>query len=229
MKTFARLGLVLSVSAVLATIGAQQAYAASTPTFNQTINAGVLATDILDGSRNPVASPAVAMGAKSFSFDCQNGAAASTGTLGAAAQRLYITNPGGANNGWTLTMAATSGATALWQNSGATNSMDFNDPTSSGCTDGADTDTKGGQMTINPSTATLTTDCTSCTTANVTKGSSTSFNQGTTDSVTLMSASSAANQNWRGYLTGVGVSQNIPGEQPADSYTLNMTLTATAL
>jgi len=147
--------------------------------------------------------------------------------------RLYAINPSAATpNGWNVTMAPTGGATALWQNPGATKKFDFNDPTGSnaGCSDGADTDTFAGQITVNPAAATLTTDCQSCTATGVTKGSSAAFSQGATDSVTLLSASSAANNPWRGYLTGVGLSQTIPAEQAADSsYSINMTLTITAL
>lgn len=202
--------------------------AASTPTFSQTINVGVLSTDILDASRNPVTSPSVAMTAKSFLFACASGASASTGTLGSSTQRIYVINPAGANNGWTLTMAATAGATALWSD-GASDSYDFNDATTSGCTDGADTDTKAGQLSVDPSVSTLTTDCVSCSTSSVTKGSSSAFVEGTLNNITLLSAAAAADDVWRGYLTGIGLSQTIPAETPAASYTINMTLTATAL
>ena len=205
------------------------AFAASTPTLTQTITAGVLSTDILNATRTPVASPAVSMSSKAFAFDCQIGANASTGTLGTNTERVYVINPSGANNGWNLTMAATGGATTTWANGGATNRIDFNDPTTSGCTDGADTDTASGQMTVDPSVGTLTTDCTSCTTTGVTKGASSAFSQGVTDSLTVLSAAAGSDDVWRGYLTGASLSQVIPGETPADSYTLNLTLTATAL
>ena len=49
------------------------------------------------------------------------------------------------------------------------------------------------------------------------------------DSVTLLNAAAASDDIWRGYLTGVGMSQTIPAEQPADSYSVNMTLTAAAI
>jgi hypothetical protein len=216
--------VVLSISAAVS--------AANTPTLNQTINAGTLTTDILDGSRVAVASPSANMSAKTFSFDCQYGGSASTGTLGSTSERLYVINPNAAINGWTLTMAATSGVSARWQNGGATRYIDFNDPTGAnpGCSDGADaTDTTAGQLTIDPSVSTITTDCLTCLATNITKGSSTGYNQGTVDSVTLLNAAAASDDIWRGYLTGVGLSQTIPAEQPADSYSINLTLTATAL
>jgi hypothetical protein len=204
-------------------------FAASTPTLTQTITAGVLSVDILDASRNPVASPAVAMTSKAFSFNCQSGAGASTGTLGTNTERVYVMNPGGADNGWNLTLAATAGATTTWANGGATRIIDFNDPTTSGCTDGADADTASGQMTVDPSVGTLTTDCSTCTATGVSKGSSAAFAQGVTDSLTVLSAAAGSDDVWRGYLTGASLSQVIPAETAPDSYTLNLTLTATAL
>ncbi len=212
----------------VAAIGGPAALAAPNSNFTQQINTGTLSTDIMDASRVTVASPSVAMSAKSFSFECQSGANSSTGTFGAATQRIYVNNPDGADNGWTLAVAATAGVTARWQNTGNTAHVDFNDTTSSGCSDGADADTTSGQLTLDPSVGTLTADCTTCTTTSVTLGSSAAFNQGTTDSVTLVNAAAASNDVWRGYLTGVTASQAIPAETAADNYTLNLTLTATA-
>src|SRR5688572_23548590 len=83
------------------------AFAANTTDVTQTINAGTLSTDIMDASRVTVGSPSFAMSAKTFSFDCQAGGSASTGTLGSNTQRVYVSNPDGADSGWTLTMAAT--------------------------------------------------------------------------------------------------------------------------
>lgn len=206
------------------------AYAANTPTLNQAINAGTLFTDILDSGRVTVGIPAVAFGAKTFSFDCQYGGSASTGTLGTNNERLYVVNPDAADIGWTLTIAATSGATTLWQNGGASQNYDFNDPAGAnpGCTDGGDADSRPGQLSIDPSASTINLDCASCTSTGVTKGSASAFNQGTTDSVTIATASAASDDIWRGYFTGVALSQTIPAEQPADSYSVNMTVTITS-
>lgn len=205
------------------------AFAAGNSTFTQTINVGTLATDIKDENRATVASPGVTMSSKTFSFDCYSGGTASTGTFGTNTQRIYVTNPGAANNGWTLTLAATGGATTLWQNGGSTENYDFNDAGGSGCTDGGDADSQGGQLTIDPNAGTLTADCGSCVTTNVSKGSSTAYDQGTTDSVTLLSAAAGSDDYWRGYLTGATLSQTIPAEQAVDTYTINMTLTSTSL
>ncbi len=170
------------------------------------------------------------MSAKNFSFICQAGGSASTGTFGTASERVYVSNPDVADNGWTLTLAATGGATARWANGGATQHMDFNDPSgsTSGCTDGGDADATPGQLSVNPSAGTITPDCTSCTNTGVSLGSSAAFSQGTTDNITLINAGSSSSDIWRGYLAGVTASQTIPAEQAADSYALNLTLTATA-
>lgn len=214
-----------------ASLTAAPAFAASTTDFSQTISAGSLSTGIFDASRVAVGSPSVGMSAMNFSFDCQAGGSASSGTFGTNTQRIYVSNPDGADNGWTLTLAATGGATATWANTGATKLVDYNDPTgtTAGCSDGADAgDTVAGQMTVNPSVGTLTTDCASCTSTNVSKGSSASYSQGSVDSVTLLNAAGTSDDIWRGYLTGVDIKQTIPAETPADSYTINLTLTATA-
>jgi hypothetical protein len=203
---------------------------AATSDFSQTINSGTLTTSILDSLRAVVGSPSVSMSAKNFSFDCQAGGSASTGTFGSNSERLYATNGDAADNGWTLTLGATSGATARWANVGNTSYIDFNDPTGStaGCADGGDADSTSGQLTVDPSVGTLTADCLTCTTTNVSKGSSAAFNQGTTDSITVLNAAGTSDDIWRGYLTGITVSQTIPAETPADTYTINLTLTATA-
>lgn len=229
MGKITKKSILLSVGAALTLVVSSSqgvVYAANNSTFNQTINAGVLSTDIMDASGVTVGSPSVSMSAKTLSFTCQSGGSASTGTFGTNTQRVYVINPGGADNGWTLTLAATSGPTAVWTAGG--NTFDFNDSGTSGCTDGADTDTKAGQLTVDPSASTLTTDCASCTTTSITKGTSTAYVEGTTNSVTLLNAAAASDNVWRGYMTGAGLSQTIPAETPAGAYTVNMTLTATA-
>lgn len=205
------------------------ALAAPDSDFSQTINAGTLDADIKNASRVTVASPSVAMTAAGFSFDCQSGGSASTGTFGTNGERVYVSNGDAADAGWDLTIAATGGATDTWDNGGATESFDFNDAGTSGCTDDgttADSDSFAGQLTLNPAAGTITTDCGTCSATNVSKGSSDSFDEGDIDDITLLAASSGSDDVWRGYLTGVGVSQTIPAEQPADTYTLNLTLTA---
>ena len=212
--------VVLGAALSMATVS----YAANNTNVTQTISSGTLVTDIRDASRVTVASPTFAMAGTTFSFNCQT----TTGTIGSDSQRLYVDNPGAANAGYTLTLAATAGATGLWNNAGSTQSFDFNDPTTAGCTDGADADAKGGQLTVNPAASTLIADCSSCTITGITKGASSAFSQGVTDSATLLTAAAGSDDVGRWYLTGIGLSQTIPGEQPNDSYTINLTATVTA-
>jgi hypothetical protein len=204
--------------------GATYVLASSTSNFTQTINPGSLAVDIVDASYVTVGSPTMAMSAATFSFGCQT----ITGSFGTATQQIYITNPDAADNGWSVSLAG-SATTAFWD--GAASDFDFNDPTGSGCTDGADAgDTVGGQMTVNPAAGTLAVgQCATCVTTNVTKGSSAAFSEGATDSITVLTGAAASNDigDWK--LTGVSISQKIPAEQPAASdYDVNMVLTIAA-
>lgn len=209
-----------SLALVLAAVGALvpvAVWAAPTPTLNQTVNPGTLSTDILqnDGS-TPVASPTVTFSAVNKSFNCQT----NTATLGDTNNKVYVTNLAN-NNGWTLTMAATSGAGTPWND--GTNNYSFDDPTSTG----EGTGCANGQLTVDPSGATLTLDCNSvCVSTGITQGSSTAYNNGTVDSVTLMQ--DANGDAWKGYLTGIGLSQKIPGGQSDGAYSLGMTITVTA-
>jgi len=225
VKTILRGALIAIAAIVLTTIGGGAAtYAANNTNVTQVINGGTLTTDIRDASKVSVTNPTFALSALTFSFSCQT----STGAIGTDSQRLYVDNPGSANNGWTLTMAATGGITDSWKNTGVTQTFDFNDPTTAGCADGADADSRPGQMTVNPSAGTLTADCTSCTSTAITKGTSSAYSQGVLDSITLLTAASGSDDNGRWYLTGATVSQTIPAEQSVDSYTINMTITVTA-
>lgn len=166
------------------------------------------------------------MTAATFSFSCQT----KTGTFGEATQQIYVSNPDAADSGWNLALAGSS-TSAVWDSAGV--DFDFNDPTSSGCTDGADVgDTVGGQMTVDPSVGTLSKGaCASCDTTGVTLGASpSSFSEGVTDSINIISATSGSNDigDWK--ATGISISQKIPAEQPAASdYDINLVLTATAL
>ncbi len=198
--------------------------AASTSNFTQTINAGTLAVDIVDGSYDPVASPSVTFSAVTFDFGCQT----SIGALGTATEQIYVVNPDAADAGWTLSIAADGGATDLWDSAGT--DFDFNDPTSAGCTDGADADSFGGQLSIDPSGGTLAAgQCASCTTANLTLGSSSAFSEGVTDSITLITAAAGSDDIGDWTLQDIDLSQTIPAEQPAaNDYDIDMTLSVVA-
>jgi hypothetical protein len=229
MKIKTKISLLAFVAASFALLGGA-AYAANDSDFSQTINAGTLATDIKDDSRVTVASPSVTMSAVGFSFDCQSGGSSSSGTFGTNTERVYVSNGDAADSGWSLAVAATGGATDAWANGTPTDTIDYNDPTTSGCGEsGTDADGLSGQMTVDASVGTINTDCGSCTTTSVSKGASTAFNEDTAvNSIDILTAAAGSDDIWRGYLTGVDVSQTIPAETPADTYTINLTLTATA-
>lgn len=195
----------------------------STSNFQQTINAGTLTVDIVDGSYVTVGSPSVALSTETFSFACQN----STGTFGTASEQIYVANPDAADNGWTVSLAAAL-PTNVWDSAGT--DFDFNDPGGSGCTDGGDADALAGQMTVDPSVGTLDTgQCATCATTNVSKGSSNAFNQGTLDSITILTGAAGSDDIGDWTLQGVSISQTIPAEQPAAAdYDINLILSILA-
>ena len=214
----------IATLAVLLMFGllASTVYGASTANFTQVINAGTLSVDIVDGSFVTVGSPSVSMGAVNFSFACQS----STGVFGSGTQQIYVQNPDAADGGWSLTMAA-SNATDVWDSAGT--DFDFNDPSGSpaGCGDGADADSVGGQMTIDPSGGVLAAgNCASCTTTGISLGSSDAFEEGTTDSITIATAGAGSDDIGDWTIQDVDISQQIPPEQPAASdYNIDMVLT----
>lgn len=209
----ASMGTVLPASAVLIN-----------GTTTVTVGSGVLSTNIVDAGYVSVANPSVAMSAATVSLSCGT----STGTFGTSSQQIYVNNDDGADAGWSLTIAASS-PTAVWDSAGI--DYDFNDPISSGCGDGGDTDLLAGQLTLNPAVGTLAVgQCGSCTTTNITKGSSSAFSEGVLNSVTLLTGSAASDDIGDWTLRGVSISQTIPASQPsASDYRISLTITVTAL
>ncbi len=185
---------------------------------------GVLAVDIVDGVGTPVASPSYSMTNSGYLFLC----AASTTAIGDTSQRIEISNFTGTAS-WNVTIAATAGNTTVWSDGGS-NSYDYNDPTGApaGCADGGDADGVAGQLTLNPALGTST-PRSGCTNTGISLGSSASFNQGIVDSITLISSSAGADLGCSWELTDVHTSQQIPQDQPDGNYSINLTLTATAI
>jgi len=179
---------------------------------------GVLTVDIVDSGGSPVASPSITMGTKAVSFSYQT----STGSFGTSSEKVRVDNPT-ANPQWTLSIAASAGSTAFWD---GVSDYDFNDPTSQ-AGDGADADSLGGQMTIDPSVGTMTPEA-GCSNTGLSLGSSSAFSEGVVDSITLIIAGATAETSCYWDLTGVSISQTIPAEQPADSYSLGITVTVIA-
>ena len=216
------LGVVIYACYIL--LVSQVVLASSTSNFTQTITAGTLSIDIVNGSYVTVGSPSVAFGSVAFSFACRTAGNRTAGTFGTASEVIYVQNPDAADGGWTASLAGSSVA-AVWDSAGT--DYDFNDPTNSGCGDGADSpDTVGGQMTVDASVGTLAAGaCLTCVTTNITKGSGTSYSSGVTDSVTLLTAAAGSDDigDWK--LTGVSILNTVPAEQPAAAdYDINMTL-----
>ena len=150
-----------------------------------------------------------------------------TTSIGDSSQRIEVSNFTGTAT-WNLTFAATGGATSSWSDGGS-NSYDFNDPGGSpnGCTDGGDTDSIAGQLSVDPSAGTSTPRA-GCSNTGISLGSASAYNEGTIDSITLMSASSSAETSCSWQLTGADVDQQIPQDQTNANYTINLTLTVTA-
>jgi len=181
--------------------------------------AGILTVDIVDSGSSPVASPSMAMNAVTFSFNSQTAA----GTFGTASEKVRVDN-GTASSIWTLSLAA-SVTTNVWNSAGT--DYDFNDPTA-GAEDGADADSVGGQMTVDPSVSTITPQG-GCSNTGLSKGSSTGFSEGVTDSITLVTADGTADTGCYWDITGIGISQTIPAEQPvASDYNINMVVSVVA-
>ncbi|MFH0952383.1 MAG: hypothetical protein V1838_04315 [Patescibacteria group bacterium] len=198
-------------------------FASGTSNFTQTINAGSLAIDIVNGSYVTVGSPSVTMSAATFSFSCQT----ATGAFGSATEQIYVSNPDAADNGWTASLAA-SATTDVWDSAGT--DYDFNDASGSGCTDGADADGFGGQMTVDASGGTLAVgNCSTCVTTNVTKGTSDAYEEGSTDSITILTGAAGSDDIGDWTLQGVSISQEVPAEQPAAAdYDIDMVLSVAA-
>jgi hypothetical protein len=216
--------MALSAALLVAGFSATAAYAASTATFYQVINPGVLSVDIVDGSLESVTDPSIDMSELSFSFECQS----STGTFGTATEQIYVQNPFGANNGWTMTIAG-SDPTGLWQGTdgyGDPASYDFNDPDTAGCADGGDSDGFAGLMTIDPSGGTVGNGlCQNCGTTGVSVGSSAAFEEGSVDSITILSGSAESDDVGDWTLQNVSIEQSIPPEQASGSdYSIELVL-----
>lgn len=201
--------LAVAAIAVIA-LGVPFAYAQTTADseITQEINEGVISTSIRNSSGVVVGSPTFAMTPVSASTSQQT----STGTFGAAEQRITVDNPGGANNGWTLALNATTPGTGTWT-SGA-NNYAYNGASAA-----------AGQLTVSPQVGTIT-PLTGGSTG-VSLGTEATFTGST--AITIMSAANTAAPIWNGYLTGVGLSQTIPPAQAVGDYTIEMTQTVTAL
>lgn len=180
---------------------------------------GSLNLSVVDAGGNQVINPSLIMD----DVDFVNTSQISSAVLGVADQKIRVQNTT-TNPAWTVSIAATSGSTALWDS--GTHQYDFNDDTFD-AVDGVDSDSVGGQMSFEPTTGTITPQS-GCTTTGVSLGSLASFVEGSQDSITLISGSGSAETNCYWDVTGITVEQSIPESQEQGVYTLPMTLTIVA-
>ncbi len=209
------------VLAAVASVGLYQTVFGVASSFSQTISDGSQSVDIVDAGGTTVGSPSVTFSSATFSTSSQT----VTGTLGTSSQRIRVYNPT-SDATWTIAIAATGGSTATW--SDGSHTYDFNDSNTDG-TDDADSDSKGGRLTVNPASGTRagSPDNTACPITDLTLGSSSSFREvaAAVSSITLLTGGSSATTYCTWDLTGVGLSQVLPPSQPSGAYTLSFTIT----
>ena len=179
-----------------------------------TTSNGAFSVDMVNGSGGSLSSPVANMSAVGTSFNCQT----STGTLGTTSSRIRVLN-NSADPAWSVTAAATSGNTTVWYD--GSDQYSYNNPNGSppGCA--------SGLLSFNFNNFSTTPE-TGCSSSGILSGASTYFNQGVTDSVTLVTAGSSSSQGCYWDFEGIGLSQKIPSIQPAGNYSINLTLTLTA-
>lgn len=198
----------------------------STPVSYPEIQApeGELSIGIVNSAGNPVSQPVFNMDNALVSNKCQT----INGTLGTSGQSFRITNSL-STTGWSVSLAATNGPTAIWNRSDGLVKYDFNDNSGSpaGCNSGSDGDGVAGQLKVMPSFGAVIAKS-GCTNNGITKGSAASFIQGSVDAITLLNASSSTDMGCYWDLTGVNMSQQIPASQPPGVYSIDMTATVVA-
>lgn len=183
--------------------------------------APLLSADIVDTNGTSIVNPSVTFPVLNRSFSCVS----NTGQLSNAAQKIRVTNTT-TTPGWSLSIAPTAGGSALWTKSGTPAAYyDFNDPGGSGCND-SDGDSNGGQLSVVPTSATITPQqgC-GATAINLLSGAT-----GFSGSNAITLASSGASTPFYCYwdITGLSLAQKVPASQTAGTYSLGLTITVVA-
>ena len=197
----------------------------STNTFPSiTTSSGVISVSIVDGAGSAVPSPSFPLSNAYVNTQCQT----VTGAFGVSSKRIRIENTM-SSPGWSLSLAATGGPTALWHRSDNGAYYDFNDFSGvpAGCNSGSDGDGYAGQLSLNFGSTSITPGS-SCSNAGVSAGTNSAFSQGAVDSITIAMASGSAETGCYWDITDTQLSQAIPGAQPGGNYSLSMTLTVVA-
>ena len=184
-------------------------------TFGSLAMQTILAVTVINDTNDTVDVPSVNFGSLETGPSTQT----TNGLLGTNSQRIVVIN-GTGNASWSLSIAAES-TDSVWED--GVHSFDFNDSIS----DGSDTDTVGGGLTVNPSSITIT-PSDGCSSTGIASGGQTTFSEGTTDTITLVSAGSSAGTDCSWELTNVQLSQQVPPGQTNGTYALTMTLTVVA-
>src|SRR5512133_1593590 len=138
------------------------------------------------------------------------GTTAAAGALTTPSSKIRVTNnrliaP------WSLTIAATAGPSTSWS-SGA-GALGFNHPAG------------GNALSIDPSASSVAPRGSLCTSVDLTRGASATFDQGVTDSITLLTAGGSATTGCAWDLTNISLTQTVPAAQAAGVYSISMTIT----
>jgi hypothetical protein len=184
--------------------------------FN-TVDPGVLSVDIVDGLGGTITNPGFSFPTIDSSFQCSQNTVTPTNII----IRVRNNTP---YPSWSLSVAPTAGSSGLWQASESV--YDFNDP--SGCIDGADPDSAGGQLTVDPRAVNAQAQS-GCSTEGISAGGAMSFREGIADSAQIASSSSLSNIDcYWDFSSSIEYSQALPSALSADQYTLNLTMTVVA-
>lgn len=183
-------------------------------------SAPFLNVGIVDDDGYNVQLPWVAFPTKPLTLE----SATVSSTLGTSSQKIRITNTSDSEV-WSVSIAAEN-PSDLWVGENTGFNYDFNDPTA-GAEDGADPDSFGGQLVVDPSSG-IVSPQPGCSSTGVSLGTASAFEEGSVDSITLISSDVTADLNCYWDITGVSLDQIIPGEQAADNYSLDMVVSIVA-
>ena len=134
-------------------------------------------------------------------------------------KRLSVRNSQ-SKTGWTVSLAATGGGSAIWQ-SGVNNYSYNSAPTT-------------GQLTVRMSDSSAVPEGEDplgnlCTNTGISLSSTdTAFEAGSVNAISLMSGSPASGFNCYWRIRDIGLAQTIPASQPSGSYSLDLTATIVA-
>lgn len=175
---------------------------------------GDLNATIVDASGSAVSVPSVTFSSAISGQSCQ----LVTAVLGANSQRIRVSN-NIAKNGWSMSIAPTGGSGSSWQSGANAYAFNRSDGSPTGCTH--------GQLALEPSSATISS-AGGCTATGLSLGGNASFVSGSSDAVTLATASPSSQRFCYWDITNIAAKQRIPAAKPAGVYKLDLTITVLA-